>query len=601
MRFSRVRLVFKRGYFPRLGVASLFLIGIVQGVLAPQPLYALDSCYAVADNEKVFVSLDKTTGETSFIGDTEVADIEAISFELGTETLFAANGGELGVIDIITGKYSLIGVIGEGMGGFGRVAFTDIDGLSWDSEAGVLFGTHRREGDTDQPDVLLQIDAATGVFVPGAFAGADYVPVGVTAAGEADIDDIAIHPMTGVLYGVANSGGAGGTLVIIDKQTGAITEIGPLIDANDPENHVDDMEGLDFFNNGLLYGSTGNHGPDEQDRNRLFQIDIATAQATLVGAFPQEYGDYEALACLTATIADDDGDGIPNAGEDRDKNGVLTDDDTDGDGTPDYLDPDDDGDSVPTRAEDANGDGNPLNDDTDGDGIPNYIDPDDDGDGVPTQEEDANGNGNPLDDDADGDSIPDFLEGGDTDGDGVPNQLDPDDDGDGVLTIDEDPNRDGNPFNDDTDRDGLPNYLDDDDDGDGVPTRLEDGNGDGNPANDDADVDGTPNYLDLDADGDGLPDAVEWSSGAGDPLYACVADSPVCLNNDVDDDNRPNFLDFDSDGDGVLDEVEALGAPDSDGDGIPDWLDPLIRYRPVTNDVYLPIVTIRPAQAQSNR
>ena len=46
--------------------------------------------------------------------------------------------------------------------------------------------------------------------------------------------------------------------------------------------------------------------------------------------------------------------------------------DSDGDGTPDYLD-----------------------DDDDNDGIPDYLDKDDDGDGIPDDEEDSDGDGIP--------------------------------------------------------------------------------------------------------------------------------------------------------------------------------------------------------------
>ena len=44
-------------------------------------------------------------------------------------------------------------------------------------------------------------------------------------------------------------------------------------------------------------------------------------------------------------------------------------------------------DGVPTVAEDLNGDGNLANDDTDGDGIPNFLDNDDDGDMILTSVE----------------------------------------------------------------------------------------------------------------------------------------------------------------------------------------------------------------------
>ncbi len=122
----------------------------------------------------------------------------------------------------------------------------------------------------------------------------------------------------------------------------------------------------------------------------------------------------------------------------------------------------DDGDGVPAEMEDLNGNGDYFDDDTDGDGIPNFIDPDDDNDNVPTSVEIA-----VNDDDAEPGSLPD------TDNDGIPNYLDDDDDGDGTITRYEDlnayddVNNDGfpdlNPADDDTDLDTIPNYLDPDD------------------------------------------------------------------------------------------------------------------------------------------
>jgi gliding motility-associated-like protein len=113
---------------------------------------------------------------------------------------------------------------------------------------------------------------------------------------------------------------------------------------------------------------------------------------------------------FTPDMTDTDGDGILDRMEDLNGNGDLEDDDTDGDGTPNYLDPDDDGDSIPTREEDPDNDRNPQNDDTDGDLIPNYLDDDDDDDQILTIDEDINGNSNLFDDDTDDDGIPNFLD-----------------------------------------------------------------------------------------------------------------------------------------------------------------------------------------------
>ena len=109
-----------------------------------------------------------------------------------------------------------------------------------------------------------------------------------------------------------------------------------------------------------------------------------------------------------------------------------------------------DNDSVPTASEDVNNDTNLANDDTDGDGIPNYLDNDDDGDLVLTNLEYVFARP------SNSQSVNAIL---DTDTDGIPNYLDNDDDGDGVLTWREDYNSDGNPANDDTNSNSIPDYL----------------------------------------------------------------------------------------------------------------------------------------------
>lgn len=126
------------------------------------------------------------------------------------------------------------------------------------------------------------------------------------------------------------------------------------------------------------------------------------------------YSDSGEVSFFTS-LAEDDNDGIDAALEDLNNDGDLTNDDTDGDGIPNYLDSDDDGDNVPTINEsaDPNGDGD-LSDalDTDSNGVPNYLDDNDDGDAVLTRNEDSNGNVNPQDDITDPNSGPDYLNDG---------------------------------------------------------------------------------------------------------------------------------------------------------------------------------------------
>lgn len=133
----------------------------------------------------------------------------------------------------------------------------------------------------------------------------------------------------------------------------------------------------------------------------------------------QDIESTSGTALLRTVLVEDDNDGIPAELEDINNNGNLEDDDSDGDGLPNYIDPDDDGDNVLTRDEDPdpNGDEN-LSDalDTDGDTIPDYLDEDDDGDGVKTRDEENDtpqdenpGNDSSTSDPLTGQDIPDYL------------------------------------------------------------------------------------------------------------------------------------------------------------------------------------------------
>jgi hypothetical protein len=224
---------------------------------------------------------------------------------------------------------------------------------------------------------------------------------------------------------------------------------------------------------------------------------------------------------------DTDGDGI-----DDDIEGTG---DTDGDGTPDYLDTDADGDGIPDSVEGTT--------DTDGDGTPDNKDLDSDGDGIPDSVEgnvDTDHDGIPdfRDLDSDGDGIPDSVEGNvDTDHDGVPDYKDVDSDADGIP--------DSVEGNTDTDGDGIPDYKDPDSDNDGIPDNVE--------GDDDSDNDGVPDFRDNDSDNDGVLDAVDNcpknfnpdqkdsdSDGKGDacscspdtkaPVLKCLSTFTVSLN-----------------------------------------------------------------------
>ena len=227
------------------------------------------------------------------------------------------------------------------------------------------------------------------------------------------------------------------------------------------------------------------------------------------------------LETTTSPDADEDNDTIPNILEDFENET-----DSDGDGTPDYLDEDSDGNEIPDSDE-VGIVSSPS--DSDGDGTPNFQDLDDDGNGIDDVDEIGDDPTNPTN----------------TDGVDLPDYQDTDDDNDGILDVDEMGSNPTNPT--DTDGDNTPDYHDNDSDNDTIP--------DANEGGEDFDGDGTPNFQDLDSDGDNIPDLIETGDDSS-----------------LDDDTDPNFLDLDSDGDTIPDKNEEL-ADSNDPDEISDVQD----------------------------
>ena len=113
--------------------------------------------------------------------------------------------------------------------------------------------------------------------------------------------------------------------------------------------------------------------------------DVITATATrsLGGGSYGSTSEFASAVTVAASCTDTDTDGLLDCEEDANldaDNDPATNPgpDTDGDTTPNYLDPDDDGDGIPTASEDAdpNADGDPRDAvDSDHDGQPDWLDP----------------------------------------------------------------------------------------------------------------------------------------------------------------------------------------------------------------------------------
>ena len=306
-------------------------------------------CYAAADSENRLVRINEDGSGFLDIGDLGVSAIEAIAVQPGTEILYASNDlgstGELGVIDPATGAFASIGTHGTCRESGGSThAVDDVDSLEFDALTGILWGIDR----STVGGVLLQIDPLTGAVVPDVF-GPNVSCVSISST-NGDIDDLAIDPKTGTMYGI-DSGSAPDDLVTIDTTTGVATLVGSM--------GVNDMEGMGYSPEGTLYGTTGS------GTESLYTIDTTTGLATLVTAFPS-LNDYEGVDCLVGVTAstgdfvwlDVDGDGVQDFGEPGFAN-VLVQlfVDNNGDGLPDDLDTPPDGtpDAVKQTVTDANG------------------------------------------------------------------------------------------------------------------------------------------------------------------------------------------------------------------------------------------------------
>lgn len=595
-------------------------------------------CYAVGDltDELVVVDLDDPDPATNeqVIGALGAADVEAIALDPVTGSLYAADAGQLGIVDVDSGGFTaLAAAIGSGDGGAGPVVMDDVDGLTFDPCSRSLWATQRRVG-AGAGDLLFRIDPVTGAIAADSFGpGVDYRVIGAVL-GLADLDDIAVDPVDCRLYAVANDGGGDGDrLIVLDTASGLSIDVGPI--------GVRDVEGLAFDADGQLWASSGGAGPAIPG---IYPVDKRTGAADPAAVIElDDSGDYEALDCLIS--GDRDGDGVSDLGEralgtdpddaDSDDDGALDgaepgfDRDVDGDGLVGALDPDSDNDGLADGLElgitapgadtdvaagnftadaDPTTTTDPLRRDSDGGGVsdgaedadadgavgPGELDPNDGGDDVPPVDSDGDGlsdaeeariGSDPNDGDSDDDGLIDGAEpnaGFDTDGDRLINVLDPDSDNDnltdgteaGITARPADTDLGAGNFTRDADPSTTTYVLIADSDRGGVPDGAEDIDKDGRVGAVERDPNDPRDDLPAaDRDGDGLGDDDERAIGS-DP------DDP-----DSDDDGVIDGAEIhpglDSDGDGLINALD----PDSDGDGLLDGTEAGIIEAPAGTDV----------------
>lgn len=225
-----------------------------------------NSCYAIGKTSQSVDELfkyDNSLNNWINIGITGTNNINALAVDPLTKTIYAAKGGRLGNIDPNTGLFTEIATIGVNITGpLGNIDINNIKGLSYDAVSQQLFAIHHISGNQD---VLLKIDPSTGTIISKAFksetgAMTDYQPVEIlnmSGLSFSDISDIAIHPHTGELFAIYNSGFES-CVAILDKNT-AIIDVQPAMVSNK------NLQGLGFTNKAKLFATASNVSSGESN------------------------------------------------------------------------------------------------------------------------------------------------------------------------------------------------------------------------------------------------------------------------------------------------------------------------------------------------
>ena len=269
----------------RSTILWLLPVAALTSVLVPATTIAAPTGYLVADlgggnggddllTLVDIADFDPSSNETNVGTGTGTNSIKAIDLEPTTGILFGVDGGQFGTLDRGSGVFIPIGSgLGtDADGSLGPVELTDVRGLSFHPNTGVLYAVHRPASASDN-DLLFQIDTAAGTYVANAYGtGIDYVPIEIVATNR-DVADIAFDPTNLTFYGVMNDGPPWSgpvRLSVIDPLTGDVGLVGD----------VEDGDGTDLYIEGLTFDATGQLWGVRTDLPELFEIDKATGLGT---------------------------------------------------------------------------------------------------------------------------------------------------------------------------------------------------------------------------------------------------------------------------------------------------------------------------------
>ncbi len=361
---------YKDGYL-RSRLSTIAGLALFVALLAPSQIFAqisTASCFSVSDHDfegsggdpdNLFsYNVPDIAGTGLDLGVTGTDEVEAIEYVTHRDKLYFGDGTEIWVSE--GPNYATLTSCGVIAG------VTDIDGMAYDANLDVFYISDRNgtaapggggAGGAGAPDDelrVVRIDDATCTV--SAVAGPFNIPTtaATPAPGLADVDDLAVDPISGTLYGIANNSNESDSfLITIDPADGSVLTTVAMDLGFDGGGNVDeDAEGLTFTPSGDLLvslgesaGQTANtEGPNS---NEVFVLNTVTGVGTRIADISADIAstrsDMESITCgqpelkLGDTVwYDFDNSGTLNGAEvGLDGVDLLLIKDTTGDGTPD--------------------------------------------------------------------------------------------------------------------------------------------------------------------------------------------------------------------------------------------------------------------------
>ncbi len=234
------------GVSGRSTILKISLIAfLICGCSASAVLYASDS-----SSQKLFL-VDQDDASVTEVGSFGVGgNMAGLAYDANHGIMYGVTtaSDELYTINLSTGAAALVGGLNA----------TLMHGLAYDNSTDTLLGTYG----SSSGDGLYQINVNTG---NSTLIG----HIGHFFSGQTDVTSgLAIHPVSGDLYGVLGGRTFASALIKIDKTTGAGTLVHNYA--------IPNLTGLAFDPGGILY-ALDNWADD------LYTLDISSGATTLVG------------------------------------------------------------------------------------------------------------------------------------------------------------------------------------------------------------------------------------------------------------------------------------------------------------------------------